>query len=77
MSGIDEKLLARINTLANKKKTTGLTKEETAEQQRLRAKYIEEFRKGFKSQLQSITVVDPEGNDVTPEKLKKEKMRKS
>ena len=33
---IDEKLIARINELANKKKTMGLTAEESEEQQRLR-----------------------------------------
>ncbi|MFV0395920.1 MAG: DUF896 domain-containing protein [Coprobacillaceae bacterium] len=77
MSGIDEKLIGRINELAKKKKEVGLNEEEQIEQQELRSIYINEFRKGFKSQLQSIKVVDPEGNDVTPEKLKNEKMKNS
>lgn len=77
MSGIDEKLIKRINELANKKKTVGLNEEEQVEQQELRSIYINEFRKGFKSQLQSIKVIDPEGNDVTPEKLRNEKAKKS
>lgn len=77
MSQIDEKLIKRINELANKKKTTGLSEEEQVEQQELRTIYINSFREGFKSQLQSIKVVDPEGNDVTPEKLKNEKLKKS
>ena len=77
MSQIDSKLIARINVLANKKKNEGLTKEEIEEQKELRAIYINEFRKGFKGQLQSIKVVDPEGNDVTPEKIKAEKRKKS
>ncbi|WP_336622267.1 DUF896 domain-containing protein, partial [Mycobacterium tuberculosis] len=33
--------------------------------------YLEEFRKGFKQQIENTKVIDPEGNDVTPEKLKK------
>lgn len=73
MSQIDSELIARINVLAKKKKDGTLTSEEAIEQQELRATYIKEFRKGFKSQLTSIKVVDPLGNDVTPEKLKLEK----
>lgn len=68
---IDEKLIARINELANKKKTMGLTTEESEEQQRLRQIYLKEFRQGFKQQLKSVKVVDENGNDVTPSKLKK------
>ena len=36
---IDPKLIARINYLANKKKTEGLTKEELIEQEKLRKEY--------------------------------------
>ena len=68
---IDEKLIARINELANKKKTVGLTTEESEEQQRLRQIYLKEFRQGFEQQLKSVKVVDENGNDVTPSKLKK------
>lgn len=68
---IDEKLIARINELANRKKTVGLTTEESEEQQRLRQIYLKEFRQGFEQQLKSVKVVDENGNDVTPSKLKK------
>jgi Uncharacterized protein conserved in bacteria len=68
---IDEKLIARINELANKKKTMGLTVKESEEQQRLRQIYLKEFRQGFEQQLKSVKVVDENGNDVTPSKLKK------
>ena len=68
---IDEKLIARINELANKKKKMGLTAEESEEQQRLRQIYLKEFRQGFEQQLKSVKVVDENGNDVTPSKLKK------
>ena len=66
---IDEKLIARINELANKKKTMGLTAEESEEQQRLRQIYLKEFRQGFEQQLKSFKVVDEYGNDVTPSNL--------
>ena len=70
---IDEKLIKRINELAKKKKEGTITQEELLEQQELRQEYLKQFREGFKSQLKSIKVVDEKGNDVTPEKLKKEK----
>ena len=61
----------RINELAKKKKEQGLTNEEAKEQSKLRKKYLDSFREGFKKQLENTKVIDPEGNDVTLEKLKK------
>lgn len=61
----------RINELAKKKKEQGLTDDEAKEQSQLRKAYLEQFRKGFKQQIEHTKVLDPEGNDVTPEKLKK------
>ena len=55
----------RINELARKKKEHGLTNEEAKEQTKLRRQYLEEFRKGFKQQIENTKVIDPEGNDVT------------
>lgn len=68
--------LERINELARKAKEDGLSKAEKAEQQALRKDYLQQFRKAFKNQLHSVKVVDPEGKDVTPEKLKKSKNKK-
>lgn len=68
---IDQKLIQRINELAHKKKTTGLTESELAEQQQLRSQYLKLFREGFVQQLQGVKVVDAQGNDITPNKLKK------
>jgi len=72
---IDEKLIQRINELAKKKKEGTITDRELVEQQKLRQEYLKQFRAGFKSQLQSIKVVDENGNDVTPQKLKNEKLK--
>ena len=62
--------IERINELA-KRKRVGLTQEEAKEQTALRKAYLESFRKGFKQQIENTKVIDPEGNDVTPEKLKR------
>ena len=63
--------LDRINQLANKSKTIGLTEEEAKEQSALRREYLETFRSSMFNTLKSVKIIDPEGNDVTPEKLKK------
>lgn len=62
--------IKRINELSKKKKTEGLTKEEAKERAELHQKYLGTFRESFKQQLENTKVLDPEGNDVTPDKLK-------
>lgn len=62
--------LARINELAKKKKAGQLTAPEEKEQILLRKEYLEAFRSGMKHHIEGMKVVDPEGNDVTPDKLK-------
>ena len=42
---INEKLIERINFLANKKKKEGLSEVEIAEQNKLRKEYLEHFKK--------------------------------
>lgn len=53
----------RINELARKSKTIGLTEAERMEQQQLRKEYIETFRNEFRKQLDSIQFVDEESAD--------------
>lgn len=68
-----EDLIKKINELANKSKTIGLTEEEKEEQAKLREEYLKIFRGNMKKTLLNTKVVDAEGRDVTPEKLKNEK----
>jgi len=73
---LSKEKLARINELAAKKKREGLTVEEAKEQSKLRSEYLQAFRNSFKKTIENVTVIDPNGNDVTPEKLKQLKKRK-
>lgn len=51
----------RINFLAKKSKTEGLTEEEKAEQAMLRGEYIAEWREGVIQTLENTYVVDENG----------------
>ncbi|OMF38263.1 DUF896 family protein [Paenibacillus sp. FSL H8-0548] len=55
-----EKVVDRINELARKHKSVGLTDEETAERAELRKRYLENFRNNFRQQLDNIEIVDDE-----------------
>ncbi|MGN0765592.1 MAG: DUF896 domain-containing protein [Christensenellales bacterium] len=58
----------RINELAKKSKTVGLTEEEKQEQARLRQEYIDGFKRNLRAQLDNCYVLDEQGNKT---KLKK------
>ncbi|AGY81618.1 MULTISPECIES: DUF896 family protein [Carnobacterium] len=60
----------RINVLAKKSKSKGLTLQEQVEQKKLRDAYIQAFRGGMRNTIEGVKVVDEKGNDVTPDKLK-------
>ena len=68
-------LIKKINELAHKAKTIGLTESEKEEQQKLRQEYLAIFRGNMKNTLLNVKVIDEEGNDVTPEKLKLEQKK--
>lgn len=55
---IKDEELKRINELARKKKTTGLSPAELEEQQALRKKYIEAVKASLRSNLDRIEFVD-------------------
>ena len=67
---MDSKKIARINELAKKKKIEGLTPEEAVEQAKLLEEYIAGYRRAVRHQFEGSKIVDEEGNDVTPEKLR-------
>jgi uncharacterized protein YnzC (UPF0291/DUF896 family) len=67
---LSKEKLARINELANKAKRTELTSKEKKEQKELREEYLGNIRGSFKNQLKNLKVIDPEGTDVTPKKVK-------
>ena len=54
----------RINTLAHKAKSVGLTEEEKKEQTRLRQEYIAAIRMNLRSQLDNIDVQEKDGSIV-------------
>ncbi|MGM0846637.1 MAG: DUF896 domain-containing protein [Bacillota bacterium] len=67
---LSKEKMARINTLANKAKDKGLTAVEAKEQTKLRKEYLETFRQSMRSTIENTRMFDPEGNEVTPQKVK-------
>ena len=55
---ITPELIARINALARKKRTVGLSPQEQQEQNALRAQYIQAIRAQVKAQLDRIEFTD-------------------
>ncbi|MBD8068206.1 DUF896 domain-containing protein [Bacillus sp. PS06] len=68
--------IARINYLSKKSKAEGLTKAEKEEQQELRQEYLSVFRNSMTDTLHTVKIIDPKGNDVTPQKLKDSKNKR-
>ena len=52
----------RINELARKKKSVGLTEEELQEQAVLRKEYIESYKQSLIAQLENTNIVEPDGS---------------
>ncbi|WP_159886932.1 DUF896 domain-containing protein [Paenibacillus puerhi] len=67
--------LDRINELSRKQAKEGLTDNEKTEQVKLRQNYLKLIRGQLLTNMLAISVVDSEGNDVTPSKLVDEKNR--
>ena len=55
-------VIARINALAAKAKTEGLTEEELAERDKLRRIYIDSVKANLVGQLENTTIVYPDGS---------------
>ena len=69
---MEQTKIDRINALARKAKSEGLTPEEITERDQLRAEYIHEFRFSMRSQLESTVIQYPDGTKV-PVKSRKTK----
>ncbi|PAQ15743.1 DUF896 family protein [Bacillaceae bacterium SAOS 7] len=67
------KELGRINELAKIQREKGLTDAEKMEQKKLRESYLKQIRGQVVNNISNLTVLDPFGNDVTPEKLRKKR----
>lgn len=58
---MDDKKIARINELYHKSKAEGLTPAEAAEQKKLRQEYIDSVKNNLRSQLNNVSVINPDG----------------
>lgn len=65
---ITKEMINRINELAAKKKTEGLTSQEQAEQKELYKDYLAAIRGQVRNSLQNVRFVE----DMTEEELKEE-----
>ena len=55
---MEKKKIDRINELAHKSKSEGLTEEEKNEQALLRKEFLEEIRADVRASLETIEIVD-------------------
>lgn len=68
---MEHEKIERINALARKQKSQGLTDEEKAEQAALRQEYIAEIRLSFGATLDSTVIVRPDGTKEAVSERKK------
>jgi len=59
---MDNIKIDRINTLAHKQKSVGLTEEEKQEQAALRKEYIETIRENLMANLNNISIKEDDGS---------------
>ncbi|MDD6728906.1 MAG: DUF896 domain-containing protein [Eubacteriales bacterium] len=65
-----EEKIDRINVLAHKSQSVGLTEEEKAEQAQLRREYIDSMKASLIGQLENTYIVDEKGNKKKVSKKK-------
>ncbi len=65
-----EEKVARINELAKKQKSVGLTDSEKEEQKKLRREYIESYKRSLINELEHTYILYPDGTKkkVEPKK---------
>lgn len=59
-----KEVIARINELAAKNKTVGLTDEELVERDKLRRIYIDSYKASLIGQLENTYIVQPDGTKI-------------
>jgi uncharacterized protein YnzC (UPF0291/DUF896 family) len=59
---MNENKIRRINELARKKKTVGLTEGELIEQQELRSEYLQAFRANMVQMLEGVLIKEDDGS---------------
>lgn len=59
---MDNTKIDRINALAHKQKSVGLTEEEKTEQAALRKEYIESIRESLRANLNNISIQEDDGS---------------
>lgn len=74
---ITQEKIDRINELARKSKTAGLSSVEKEEQASLRQEYIDAYKASLRSQLDSTVILRPDGSKHKLSDLKKEKKEKT
>lgn len=68
---VTQEQINRINELARKSKSVGLTEEEKTEQAKLRRLYIDSFKESLVGQLENTYIVDEKGNKKKVQRKKK------
>lgn len=71
MKIMEQSKINRINELAKKKKTQGLTNEEAKEQKTLYKEYLASIRLNLTSQLDNMVIEDKDGNQTNVKDLRK------
>lgn len=65
---MEKEKIDRINELARKKKTVGLTEAELAEQAVLRKEYLDGYRENLRQILENVVVREEDGTEHPLEK---------
>ena len=68
-----EERIARLNELARKSKTIGLTEEEKQEQATLRLEYLASIRQSLEAQLDNVYFLEKDGTTTPLQKKDEEK----
>ncbi len=72
---MDHIKIERINELARKQKTEGLTPEEAMEQAMLRREYIDAIKENLRGSLNSMKIQNPDGSIIDVKKRHDAKMK--